>query len=71
MGKHYSKTKTMWKNTVAIYSVLKKKLQSQILNNLNMKKIKWTKTILEEKNHKKKRKKNYRAKFSTISIWKK
>ena len=25
MGKHYSKTKTLWKNTVTIYSVLKKK----------------------------------------------
>jgi hypothetical protein len=25
VGKHYSKTKTMWGNIVAIYSILKKK----------------------------------------------
>jgi hypothetical protein len=30
MEKHYSKTKTMWGNIVAIRSVLKKKLRSKI-----------------------------------------
>jgi hypothetical protein len=36
-------------NIVTIYSVLKKKLQSKILNQLNMKKIKSTKTILKKR----------------------
>ena len=36
-------------NTVAIHNILKKKLRSKILNQLNMKKIKSTKTILKKK----------------------
>ena len=58
----------MWENTVAKQKpcgkhcnnlqCLKKKLQSKILNQLNMKKIKSTKTILK-KNHKKRKKKNH------------
>ena len=40
--------KNMWGNTVAIHSVLKKKT-SKLLTQLNMKKIKSTKTILEKK----------------------
>jgi hypothetical protein len=40
----------MWGNTVAIHSVLKKKT-SKLLTQLNMKKIKSTKTILEKKNY--------------------
>ena len=48
----------MWKNTVAIHSILKeKKLQSKIFNQLNVKKLKLTKIILEKKNKQKKRKK--------------
>jgi hypothetical protein len=43
----------MWKNTVAIYSILKeKKLQSKIFNQLNIKKLKLTKKILEKKQKK-------------------
>jgi len=59
VGKYYSKPKTMWGNIVIIHSVLKKKLRSKILNQLNMKKIKSTKTILKKKEKKfiKKRKK--------------
>jgi hypothetical protein len=38
--KYCSKTKIMWGNIVTIHSVLKKKLQSKILNQLNMKKNK-------------------------------
>jgi len=30
VGKHYSKTKTMWGNIVTIHCVLKKKLRSKI-----------------------------------------
>jgi hypothetical protein len=37
----------MWKMTVAIHSVLKKKIQSLILKQLNIKKIEATKTILK------------------------
>ena len=56
--------KTMWGNTIAIHSVLKKKLQSQILNQLNIKKIKSTKTILKKTTQKneKKRKTNLEEK---------
>jgi hypothetical protein len=44
----------MWKNTVAIYSILKeKKLQSEIFNQLNIKKVKSIKIILEKINEKK------------------
>jgi hypothetical protein len=44
----------MWKNTVAIYSILKeKKLQSKIFNQLNIKKLKLTKIILKKKMEKK------------------
>ena len=55
-GKHCSKTKTMWGNIVTIHSFLKKNLRRKILNQLNIKKIKSTKTILEKKKtiHKKK-----------------
>jgi hypothetical protein len=52
VGKYYSKPKTMWGNIVIIHSVLKKKLRSKILNQLNMKKIKSTKTILKKKKKK-------------------
>jgi len=48
----------MWKNTVAIHSILKeKKLQSKIFNQLNVKKLKLIKIILEKKTNKKKGKK--------------
>jgi len=44
----------MWKNIVAIHSILKeKKLQSKVFNQLNIKKLKLTKIILEKKNRKK------------------
>jgi hypothetical protein len=44
----------MWKNIVAIHSILKeKKLQSEIFNQLNIKKIKLTKIILEKNKQKK------------------
>jgi len=46
----------MWGNIVTIHSVLKKKLRSKILNQLNMKKIQSTKTILEKKFIKKRKK---------------
>jgi vacuolar-type H+-ATPase catalytic subunit A/Vma1 len=40
----------MWENTVAIHSILKeKKLQSEIFNQVNIKKVKLTKIILEKK----------------------
>jgi hypothetical protein len=45
------KKKTMWRNTIVIHSILKgKKLQSKIFNQLNIKKVKLTKIILEKKN---------------------
>jgi hypothetical protein len=48
----------MWKNTVAIHSILKeKKLQSKIFNQLNVKKLKLIKIILEKKNKQEKGKK--------------
>jgi hypothetical protein len=44
----------MWRNVIIIHSGLKKNLRSKILNQLNIKKIKSTKIILEKKkNHKK------------------
>jgi hypothetical protein len=44
------KKKTMWRNTIVIHSILKgKKLQSKIFNQLNIKKVKLTKIILEKK----------------------
>ena len=40
----------MWKNVVAIHSILKeKKLESEIFNQLNIKKVKSTKIILKKK----------------------
>ena len=42
----------MWGNTVAIHSVLKKKTTKVNFNQLNIKKIKSTKTILEKKTKK-------------------
>jgi hypothetical protein len=44
----------MWRNTIAIYNVLKKKITKLNSNQLNIKKIKSTKIILE-KNHTKKK----------------
>ena len=44
----------MWGNTVAIHNVLKKKTTKVNFNQLNIKKIKSTKTILEKKTKKKK-----------------
>jgi len=45
----------MWENTVAIHNILKeKKLQSEIFNQLNIKKVKSTKIILEKQINKKK-----------------
>jgi len=61
MGKHCSKTKTMWGNIVTIHGVLKKNLRSKILNQLNIKKKKSTKTIWEKK--KKNHKKNHVGKY--------
>ena len=75
----------MWGNTVAIHSVLKKKTTKVNFNQLNIKKIKSTKTILEKKTkkkednfgkkEKKKQEKKHvgkvKAKFSTSSILKK
>jgi ribosomal protein L14E/L6E/L27E len=47
----------MWRNTIVIHSILKgKKLQSKIFNQLNIKKVKLTKIILEKKKIKKKEK---------------
>jgi DNA-directed RNA polymerase subunit H (RpoH/RPB5) len=44
----------MWKNTVAIHSILKeKKLQNEIFNQLNIKKVQLTKIILGKKKQKK------------------
>jgi len=44
----------MWKNTVAIHNILKeKKLQSEIFNQLNIKKVKSTKIILKKQINKK------------------
>ena len=43
----------MWGNTVAIHSVLKKKTTKVNFNQLNIKKIKSKKTILEKKTKKK------------------
>ena len=54
----------MQKNTVAIHSILKKKLQSKIFNQLNIKKLKFTKIILGKKANKKKGKKIKSAKKS-------
>jgi hypothetical protein len=40
----------MYRNTIVIHSILKgKKLQSKIFNQLNIKKVKLTKIILEKK----------------------
>ena len=45
----------MWKNTVAIHSILKeKKLQNEIFNQLNIKKVQLTKIILRKKKQEKK-----------------
>jgi len=45
----------MWENTVAIHNILKeKKLQSEIFNQLNIKKVKSTKIILKKQINKKK-----------------
>ena len=49
MGKHCSKTKTMWGNIVTIHSVLKKKSTKQNSQLAQYKKKKSTKTILEKK----------------------
>jgi hypothetical protein len=44
----------MWKNIVAIHSILKEKtLQSKIFNQLNIKKLKSTKIIFLKKNKQK------------------
>jgi hypothetical protein len=44
----------MWENTVAIHNILKeKKLQSEIFNQLNIKKVKSTKIILKKQINKK------------------
>jgi DNA-directed RNA polymerase subunit H (RpoH/RPB5) len=45
----------MWKNTVAIHSILKKKLQNKIFNQLNIKKVKSPKIILKKINEKNKK----------------
>jgi hypothetical protein len=47
----------MWRNTVAIHSVLKKKIQNSIFNQLLIKKIKSTKKILKKKHKKMKKQK--------------
>jgi hypothetical protein len=52
MGKHCSKTKTMWGNIVTIHGVLKKNLRSKILNQLNIKKNKIDKDYLGKKEKK-------------------
>jgi len=45
----------LWKNTVAIHSILKeKKLQNEIFNQLNIKKVQLTKIILRKKKQEKK-----------------
>jgi hypothetical protein len=56
MGKHCSKTKTMWGNIVTIHSVLKKKSTKQNSQSAQYKKNKIDKDHLgkkKEKNHKK------------------
>ena len=47
----------MWGNIVTIHSVLKKKSTKQNSQPAQYKKIKSTKTIMEKKNHKKKKNK--------------
>jgi hypothetical protein len=57
----------MWENTVAIYSVLKKKnYKTKFSTNSILKKIKSTKTIPKKKHKKKKKKEKRRRQF-----WKK
>ena len=51
MGKHCSKTKNMWGNTVAIHTILKNYKVKFSINQLNMKK-KITKIILKKKTKK-------------------
>jgi hypothetical protein len=59
MEKHYSKTKTMWGNIVAIHSVFFFKIRNKILNQLNMKKKKIDKDHFRRKKiHKKKKRKS-------------
>jgi hypothetical protein len=57
VGKHYNKTKTMWRNIVAIYSILKKKTTKQNSQPAQYEKNKINKDYSEKKNHKKKVKK--------------
>jgi hypothetical protein len=54
----------MWRNTIVIHSILKgKKLQSKIFNQLNIKKVKLTKIILEKKKKKLKKRKKCKKKM--------
>jgi hypothetical protein len=62
VGKHCSKTKTIWGNIVTIHSVFFLNLRSKILNQLNIKKIKIDKNHIEKKK-KKIHKKNHIGKY--------
>jgi hypothetical protein len=54
VGKHCSKTKTIWGNIVTIHSIFLKKSKKQNSQPAQYKKIKSTKIILKKKIHKKK-----------------
>jgi len=57
----------MWRNTIVIHSILKgKKLQNKIFNQLNIKKVKLTKIILEKKKEKIKKKEKVQKKNEKI-----
>jgi len=55
MGKHCSKKKIMWGNTIAIHNVFfqEKNYKVKLLTIIIWKKLKLTKTILEKKQRKK------------------
>jgi len=64
----------MWENTVVIHSILKKKkLQSGIFYQLNIKKVKSTKIILKKINEKKGEswKKRWKSAIKKTKKWKK
>jgi len=60
----------MWGNTIAIYNVLKKKITKLNSNQLNIKKIKSTKIILEKNHTKKKMEKKKKTMWgNTVAIY--
>ena len=59
MGKHYNKTKTMWRNIIAIYSVFKNKTTKQNSQPAKYEKNKINKDYSGKKKFIKRKKKNH------------